>query len=190
MDLFAAWKGIREQLFDPRTNLFYDYTTSHDRAQKFRYLPAPEEVAADFPNPCGWGTGMEDCMLNAGSALDILCKLIPDPLVSARGVQGIALCCEGHHRPGFVARGMTPTDEPRCYSNTSRDQLTLAVYGLWRVLHSGGGPVTGTAREAHSPAGTDRRRLSAIHHAGTPVQSFPTRRETCAGFHTLELRAP
>ena len=69
MDLFAAWKGIREQLFDPRTNLFYDYTTSHDRAQKFRYLPAPEEVAADFPNPCGWGTGMEDCMLNAGSAL-------------------------------------------------------------------------------------------------------------------------
>ena len=138
MDLFAAWKGIREQLFDPRTNLFYDYTTSHDRAQKFRYLPAPEEVAADFPNPCGWGTGMEDCMLNAGSALDILCKLIPDPLFSARVVQGIALCCEGHHRPGFVARGMTPTDEPRCYSNTSRDQLTLAVYGLWRVLHSGG----------------------------------------------------
>lgn len=38
MDLFAAWKGIREQLFDPRTNLFYDYTTSHDRAQKFRYI--------------------------------------------------------------------------------------------------------------------------------------------------------
>jgi len=27
--------------------------------------------------------------------------------------------------------------DSRCYSNTSRDQLTLAVYGLWRVVHTG-----------------------------------------------------
>ena len=136
MDMLTAWNGVKRQLFDSRTNLFYDYVTSHDREGRFLHLPNPQEVKADFPNPCGWGAGMEDCMLNAGSALDILWKLFPDPAFTAQVVKGIALCCEGHGRPGFVARGMTPPPEKHCYSNTSRDQLTLAVYGLWRVIHS------------------------------------------------------
>ena len=136
MNTLTIWNGIKEQLFDSRVNLFYDYVTSHDREQRFAHLPCAQEIEVDFPNPCGCGTGMEDCMLNAGSVLDILCKLFPDPEFIAKIVKGIALCCEGHHRSGFVARGFSLPPESRCYSNTSRDQLTLAVYGLWRVIHS------------------------------------------------------
>lgn len=145
MDAKQIWQSLLDKLFLPETNLFYDYVTSNDPAVRFAHLPDPEEVRENFPNPCGWGTGMEDCMLNTGSALDVLWKLFPDPDFTGKVVAGIAGCCEVHGRPGFLARGITPVGEPCCYMNTSRDQLTLAVYGLWRVIHSHSG-VSGKLR--------------------------------------------
>ncbi len=129
-------RHIRETLFYPETGLIYDYVTSREHGRRFAHLPCAAEVAADLPNPCGWGTGMEDCALNAGTVLDTLWRVAPDPDFAERLVEGIARCITLHGRPGFVARGFSVRAPERCYSNSSRDQLTLAVYGLWRILHS------------------------------------------------------
>lgn len=136
-------KQIREILFHPETELIYDYATSRDPVHRFDHLPAPEEVAADFPNPCGWSTGMEDSMLNAGSMLDVLRLEREDddspettPAFACRLLHGIHRCATVHGHPGFVARSITPRDGKSCYSNSSRDQFTLAVYGVWRFLRA------------------------------------------------------
>ncbi len=138
----AAWEFIRVKLFHPGTNLFYDYLTSREHEHRFDHLPTAEEIARSVPNPCGWGTGMEDCMLNAGSVMEILVlreKRQPSPenrAFAARVLEGMALCAEVHGVSGFVARGVSPRDGKSCYINSSRDQFTLFVYGLWRYLHS------------------------------------------------------
>ncbi|MDR0933401.1 MAG: hypothetical protein LBM70_10355 [Victivallales bacterium] len=136
--LNAIYNQIQTRLFCEKTNLVYDYLTSRDQEKRFDHLPYPDEVVADFPNPCGWGTGMEDCMLNAGSVLEI-CRLRNDSEAcdfACRIVDGIELCSHAHNIPGFVARGITPRDGKSCYSNSSRDQFTLCVYGLWMVATS------------------------------------------------------
>jgi hypothetical protein len=38
--------------------------------------------------------------------------------------------------PGFLARGVCPEDAKSIYPNSSRDQYTHAVHGLWLYLHS------------------------------------------------------
>ncbi|MEI3005224.1 MAG: hypothetical protein V8T87_11475 [Victivallales bacterium] len=43
-------------------------------------------------------------------------------------------CGTVHGQDGFIARGISPHDGKSCYSNSSRDQFTLAVYGMWRFL--------------------------------------------------------
>ncbi|MBN2711924.1 MAG: hypothetical protein JXR97_05730 [Planctomycetes bacterium] len=137
-----AWDYIWEELFCEKTNLFYDYITSSSHDKRFDHLPHPDEIALQFPNPCGWGTGMEDSMLNAGSVMDILrlrYELTGDKnaLVQAGKVlEGMALCTYVHGRPGFVARSVSPRDGQSCYINSSRDQFTLCVYAAWRFLHS------------------------------------------------------
>ena len=135
-----AWNYIWKKLFLPETNLFYDYLSSPVEEDRFRHLPSPEEIKRQFPNPGGWGTGMEDSMLNAGSVMDILrlCHdLIGDKEAQAlaeKVLDGIRLCCTVHGKNGFVARSVSPYDRMSCYFNSSRDQFTLAVYGLWRFV--------------------------------------------------------
>lgn len=128
------------KLFHPGTNLFYDYLTDREPSRRFRHLPSIAEIARQFPNPCGWSTGMEDCMLNAGSVMDILRlrhKCGEDNLGQALSVlDGIYRCTTVHGRNGFVVRGISPRDGRSCYSNSSRDQFTLAVYGVWRFLEA------------------------------------------------------
>lgn len=136
----SIWRYLREELFCPETNLFYDCRTSRDPVLRFEFLPTAEEIAADFPNPCGWSTGMEDCMLNAGSILDTLALENEagdgDPAFAGRVLDGIFRCTTVHGRPGFVVRGLSPRDGKSCYSNSSRDQFSLAVYGTWRYLRA------------------------------------------------------
>ena len=33
-------------------------------------LPTVDEISAEFPDPCGYSTGMEDGMINGGTMLD------------------------------------------------------------------------------------------------------------------------
>lgn len=134
-----AWCFLWEKLFCPETNLFYDQLGPDGGKERFSNLPSPEEIALQFPNPCGWGTGMEDCMLNAGSVLDVLRlrRELAGEDNAGRAVHvvaGIRLCAEVHGKKGFLVRGVSPIDGKSCYGNSSRDQITLAVYGLWRFL--------------------------------------------------------
>lgn len=147
----VIWDYIQEQLFCPETNLFYDYITDREPSRRFRHLPTPAEIARQFPNPCGWGTGMEDCMLNAGSVMEIL-KLRRELFgeenreFAERVLDGIYRCATVHGKPGFIVRGISPYDGKSCYFNTSRDQLTFAVYGVWRFLQ-GYPDASGAAKE-------------------------------------------
>ena len=132
-------RQIRSVLFDSGTGLVYDYVTSRIPEQRFAHLPAPEEIAAGFPNPCGWGTGMEDCALNGGFLLDLLC-LEGEAATDFAGqvMAGVLACARCHGVPGFIARGISPRDGRSVYSNSSRDQFTLAAYGIWRMVADGG----------------------------------------------------
>lgn len=131
----CAWKQIHDILFHPGTGMVYDYMTSRDPAHRFDHLPSPEEIAADFPNPCGWSTGMEDCALNGGLLLDLMRFRRWEHLdFSVRIARGVILCGTAHGQNGFIARGISPNDGQSCYSNSSRDQFTLATYGMWRFL--------------------------------------------------------
>lgn len=132
-----AWERIRSTLFHPATGLVYDYVTDRDPAHRFDHLPSPEEIAVSFPNPCGWGTGMEDCALNGGFLLDALrLRGESGSSFACRTAEGLIRCGSVHGVPGFIARGVSPDDGRSCYGNSSRDQFTLAVYGLWRFLHA------------------------------------------------------
>jgi len=134
-----ALTHVRDKLFCPVTNLTYDNISSLDPEHRFDHLPYPEEIARQFPNPAGWGTSMEDSMLNAGSLMEVLCLRYElehdnDALAWAEKVlAGMELCATVHGVPGFVARSVSPRDGKSCYINSSRDQFTLCVYGAWRL---------------------------------------------------------
>ncbi len=127
----AIIQNIETRIFTafyrPETCLFYDYRT----AEGLGHLPALEEIALQFPNPCGWGTGMEDSMLHAGAMLDALAAK-GDRERAEWVLEGIRRCTTVHGVPGFAVRSLSPSDGKSCYSNSSRDQFTLAVFGAWR----------------------------------------------------------
>ncbi len=134
-----GWNHLWNSFFIPETSLFYDYLSSRDFEHRFDHLPYPDEIAASFPNACGWGAGMEDCMLNAGSLMDILAlrkKASGENNLeqAVRILRGIYNCTVQHENPGFIVRGISPRDGKSCYPNSSRDQFTLAIYGAWRFL--------------------------------------------------------
>lgn len=123
---------IESALFVPETGQFYDYLSEGELA----HLPYPAEIAAGFPNPCGWGTGMEDAMLHAGSMIEVYCRQ-KDSLRAERVLAGVRRAVTVHGVPGFVARAVSPRDGRSCYANSSRDQFTLAVFGAWRCYRAG-----------------------------------------------------
>jgi len=137
-----AWSYLWNKLFYEETGLFYDYLTSREHEKRFSHLPQSDEIEKQFPNPCGWGTGMEDSMLNAGSVMEVLrlrkeMAADKESLSLAKKVLGGMLrCTYSHGVPGFVARSISPWDKRSCYANSSRDQFTLCVYGAWRFLRS------------------------------------------------------
>jgi len=103
--------------------------------------PTPEEVALSHPSCAGWGTGMEDCTLTAGFVLDAMltahrvtgetewadkARDLFRGLVALGTVSGV---------PGYVARGFAP-GRMDVYPNSSADQYTSFVYGVWRYATS------------------------------------------------------
>lgn len=137
-----AWNNVWQRLFCDKTNLFYDFVSSYNNEHRFDHLPTDDEIAAQIPNPCGWGTGMEDSMLNAGPMLDTLVMRYEQTgeihlkELADKVFQGMRLCATAHGKKGFIARSISIHDRKSCYFNSSRDQYTLFVYGLWRFFHS------------------------------------------------------
>ena len=62
-----AWNLLATRLLHPRTGILTDALAPDDGTAGLRcerYLPTPEEIAKQFPNPNGWGTTMEDGVLH------------------------------------------------------------------------------------------------------------------------------
>lgn len=146
-----AWHESWSRFYDERTHLFYDYVCSYDPEKRLAGLPTPEEARRNDPNPTGWGTGMEDCAISGGLILSMICDRFAvtgeEQLREAAGkvFAGMASLGTVCGSEGFVARGITPLDGRSHYSESSRDQYTWYVYGLWRYYRS---PLSGEAEKA------------------------------------------
>ena len=137
-----AWSVTWSRFHLPKTKLFYDYLSSYEPGRELVHLPTAAEVARQYPNECGYGTGMEDCMISAGAMLSLIVDrhaVTKDETLRDRAAavfQGIQRCATVHGAPGFLARGVCAEDARSTYVNSSRDQYTHAVHGLWLYLHS------------------------------------------------------
>ena len=142
-----AWRVTWERFYLPRTNLFYDYLSSYKPGRELAHLPTAAEVRRQHPNECGYGTGMEDGMISAGVMLSLIVDryaVTKDEALRAKAeavFKGIQRCATAHGEPGFVARAVCHEDLKSIYPNSSRDQYTHAVHGLWLYHRS---PLCGT----------------------------------------------
>lgn len=130
---------IRQSFRHPDTQMFYDFAWA-DRG--FDLLPTPEEVARCFPNAAGWGTGMENPALNAGQHLAgvvLRHQLGNDPGAAAEArwlATGLLRLFDAASSPGFLPRGLA-LDGVSHYPNSSVDQYTMVLYGLYQYHESG-----------------------------------------------------
>lgn len=135
-----AERFIADRFFCNDTGLIYDFLV--DDGNAWHHLPSPEDIKKQNPNPCGWGVGMEDSMLNAGSVMDALIarfyatgeekiKKTADSIF-----RGMMLCATVSSDNGFIARSVSPVDKKSFYYNSSRDQYTHWVYGAVRFFDS------------------------------------------------------
>lgn len=136
-----AGQYVWENLYCDKTGLIYDARSSTNADGAVRHLPTPEEIKCQIPNPCGWGTGMEDSVLNNGSMLEALLAkqaVTGEDLSREAGnlMRGLLLCANVSHSPGFLARSVHPADGCSHYINSSRDQYTHWVYAGWKYFHS------------------------------------------------------
>ena len=136
------WDFFENKMLCKETNLIYDYRTSLDEDGLIKDLPIDEEVEKQIPNPCGWGTGMEDSMLNNPLMLDAVVyryEVTKDEKLhelADRLLSGIKLCATISEDRGFLARSVSPFAKKNYYINSSRDQYTHCIYGLFHYLTS------------------------------------------------------
>ncbi|MEI8350821.1 MAG: hypothetical protein WCG36_00770, partial [bacterium] len=137
-----AWNVSWSRFFRPETNLFYDYISSKDPARSQDHLPTVAEVQRQFPNVCGWGTGMEDSAISAGVWMATICDRFDatgDWTMKGWADKvwaGMALLMRVSKSPGFLPRSVCLADGESHYINSSRDQYTHYCHGLWRFYHS------------------------------------------------------
>ena len=137
-----AWRFAWQHLYDPGTSLFYDFVSSYDAKRRFAHLPTADEIARQYPNTNGWGTGMEDSAITAGVMMSMLCDryqatgdaALREP--AAKVFAGMVLCGTLSPARGLVLRSVSPFDGTSHYIETSRDQVTHFAHGLWRFYHS------------------------------------------------------
>ena len=137
-----AWRVTWERFYLPSTHLFYDYLTNYDPGSGLAHLPTADEVRRQYPNECGYGTGMEDCMISAGTLLSLIVDryaVTKEESLRERArevFEGVRLCATAHGVTGFLARAVCRDDLVSIYPNSSRDQYTHAVHGLWLYARS------------------------------------------------------
>jgi hypothetical protein len=137
-----AWQVVWDRFFHKDVQTFMDYLSSYEPGRELAHLPTAEEVRRQEPNPCGYGTGMEDGMILGGAMLSLLCDryaVTGDDTLRAKAAQvfrGMQRSATVHGVPGFVARNVCPEDQKSVYINSSRDQYTHFVHGLWKYYRS------------------------------------------------------
>lgn len=141
-NLERAWDIAWSRFYLPSVQTFGDYLSSYEPGREQAHLPTAEEVRRQFPNPCGYSTGMEDGAILGGAMLSVLCDrfaVTQDATLRARAAEvfaGLRRCATVHGVRGFVARNVCPADGRSIYINSSRDQVTHFVHGLWQYYHS------------------------------------------------------
>ena len=137
----SGWDFVMNKLYHPDTHMIYDYLTKETALESAEDYPTAEEIRLSAPNPCGWGTGMEDSTLNLSSMTEaILARytltkddaLKPQLQMLFEGLIKNATAAE----PGFVARSICVADGISVYMDSSKDQYTNWVYIAHRLLHS------------------------------------------------------
>ncbi|MEN3943916.1 hypothetical protein WJU23_21620 [Prosthecobacter sp. SYSU 5D2] len=137
-----AWDVTWTRFYLPQVHTFADYLSSYEKGKEQAHLPTADEVRRQYPNPCGYSTGMEDGAILGGAMLSVLCDrfaVTGEEALRAQAAQvftGLRLCATVHGVPGFVARNVCPEDGKSVYINSSRDQVTHFVHGLWQYYHS------------------------------------------------------
>ncbi|MEO6740878.1 MAG: hypothetical protein ABIP20_11530 [Chthoniobacteraceae bacterium] len=137
-----AWEVTWTRFYLPSVQTFGDYLSSYEKGKEQAHLPTAEEVSRQYPNPCGYSTGMEDGAILGGAMLSLLCDRFAvtgeEPLrdQAASVFAGLRRCVTVHGVRGFVARNVCPADGKSVYINSSRDQVTHFVHGLWQYYHS------------------------------------------------------
>ncbi|KLU01163.1 putative transmembrane protein [Rhodopirellula islandica] len=137
-----AWEVTWGRFFQEDVQTFADYLSSYEPGQELAHLPTAEEVQRQYPNPCGYSTGMEDGMILGGAMLSILADkyaVTNDDTLRETAKQvfrGVHLCATVHGVPGFLARNVCAEDRKSVYINSSRDQYTHGVHGLWKYYRS------------------------------------------------------
>lgn len=137
-----AWELTWTRFYLPSVQTFGDYLSNYEAGKEQAHLPTAEEVKRQYPNPCGYSTGMEDGAILGGAMLSLLCdrfavtgeESLRDE--AAKVFAGLRRCATVHGVRGFVARNVCPEDGKSVYINSSRDQVTHFVHGLWQYHHS------------------------------------------------------
>ena len=132
-----AWNFVRERLYYPATGLIYDHVVSG----RVRDFPDAADIRRGYPNPSGYGTGMEDGMLQGAAMLDAcLCRHEktgdPEAAVFARELLRGMLRTAELSADGFIPRAVSPADGVSYYTDSSRDQYTMLFFALHRFLRS------------------------------------------------------
>jgi hypothetical protein len=137
-----AWEAAWSRFYLPKVQTFGDYLSSYEKGNEQAHLPTAEEVKRQYPNPCGYSTGMEDGAILGGAMLSTLCDrfaVTGEESLKEKAAEvfsGLRRCATVHGVRGFVARNVCPEDATSVYINSSRDQVTHFVHGLWRYYHS------------------------------------------------------
>ncbi|MGN1121164.1 MAG: hypothetical protein ACI4RV_02275 [Eubacteriales bacterium] len=104
--------------------------------------PTAAQCEADFPNPLGWWTCIENGAFFGGLYAGLLAEKYqkqPDEETKREIrtlLRGLFLLQDVSPVDGFIARGVAD-DGKSHYKLSSEDQVGPWVYGLWRVLESG-----------------------------------------------------
>lgn len=137
-----AWEVTWSRFYLGKVQTFADYLSSYEKGKEQAHLPTAEEVKRQYPNPCGYSTGMEDGAILGGAMLSLLCDRFAATgeeglrTQAANVFEGLKRCVTVHGVRGFVARNVCPEDARSVYINSSRDQYTHFVHGLWQYYHS------------------------------------------------------
>lgn len=137
-----AWDVMWSRFYQEEVQTFADYLSSYEPGKELAHLPTAGEVKRQYPNPCGYSTGMEDGAILGGAMLSTIVDRYAvtgdeEMKTAAEKVfRGLERCCTVHGVPGFVARNVCAEDGKSTYINSSRDQVTHCVHGLWRYYRS------------------------------------------------------
>lgn len=137
-----AWDVVWSRFYLENVQTFADYLSSYEKGKEQAHLPTAAEVKRQYPNPCGYSTGMEDGAILGGAMLSVLCDRFEatgeESLreQAANVFAGLRRCVTVHGVRGYVARNVCPEDGVSVYINSSRDQVTHLVHGIWQYYHS------------------------------------------------------